>query len=910
MTEPDRQPVGTPFYRRFRPRHGEFVVIALIAAFVVGALGYGLYIVTRISTRYEPLAEAAHGILFEVTAAHLWLEEGADTDMSGSRSAERARLHLARARAFLDAIRHGGQTPGGDRVAAVVDPALARQLARMDTLLSSFEALAREHFPATRSRPWPGLAAATDSVYDALTRVAAKVHTQAQTAMDRSLRTFRHDLLALLLASLVLGVVAVTYVRRAETRKAADRAALEREIGERRHAQEGLDRAQAIAHLGHWEWDPHGGAVTFSNEMLRIMGVPRERMRGGYAGLLAAVHPDDRPALEAHVHALRAGAEPAPFTHRMLRPDGTLRHVRAQLGLAGEGDRQRVVGTVRDITTGTEAQAAAAASEARYQHLFNHMAQGMVVYDDQVNVTAVNPAAARMLGTTREQLTGASLKDPLFSAQREDGSTVGYDDCPVIVALRDRVPVVGEVLGITPAAGGPPTWVLLDAVPQIDDGPRPVEVHVTLTDITEQRRLEEEYRHARRMEALGTLVGGIAHDFNNILTSLQGSLHLARRRLGDNNAVLEKLDIAERLGQRAADMVAQLLAFSRQRKVALGLCDLTAVVRDAVTAARAGMPERIAIQGVLPEAALTVRGDANLLQQVLVNLLFNARDALEGRARPVIAVTLGVIDATPALRRPHPDLPGGRLALIAVSDNGCGIPQDHMEKLFEPFFTTKEVGRGTGLGLAMCYGTVRAHGGVMEVDSREGEGTTFRVLLPLAAVAKAELPAPDPAQVPRAHPGETILLADDEELVRLTAREVLRDLGYEVLDAADGETACTLFDGDPGRVTLALVDVVMPRLGGVEAVRRMRARRPDLPVIFTTGFDRGSVLADAEAWQPVVVLSKPYPMARIGWQVRALIDGERGPASPPSPPEPPKTAPDKRQKKSATRPLSQGGRRC
>ncbi len=851
------------------PLYGEYVLIVVLAVFMVSALSYGLSIVSQITNVHEPAAVVTQSIRYELTASHLWLEEGVGHDSSSAEAERNAYFHLNRAEAYLTAMRMGGTTPSGEILTPSTDPNMKKRLDRMADLMAQFRHLTGRHFPATEHSP--SLAAETDHVYRALIRAAADAHQEAQAKMDAALATFRRDLMLMIAASILIGLGAIIYVRGFELRKARYRTKLEREIAERKDAQESLDRAQAIAHLGHWEWELDTGLFTCSDETRRILGVGENGLTS-YPEYLAAVHPDDREILDEHIRTLDENTEQEQFDHRIIRPDHKTHYVRAQLAVTHTGRGQRVVGIIRDVTVGKVAEAAVADSEARYQHLFQSMAQGVVMYDASGNITSANPAAEAMLGTTLGKMTGRRPADPFMGAINEDGTPLTPDMHPMRVALREGRPVTDRVIGIYDKVSTHYRWLLASAVPQFQHGGQvPTQVHVSYTDITEKRRMEDEFRQARRMEALGTLVGGIAHDFNNILTSLQGILHLARRKLDDPEAVAARLTTAEQLGQRAADMVTQLLSFSRQRKVALSIIDFTQVVQDAVNAARGSVPEHILMQGAVPDKALEVHGDANLLQQVIMNLLLNARDALADNPNPVIGITLGVVPADAELRRLHPDLPAGHCALLAVTDNGCGIPQKHMDKLFEPFFTTKEVGQGTGLGLAMCYGTISAHGGAMEVDSRVGEGTTFRVYLPLANLRTAPVPTEE-RDAPRARRGETILVADDEELVRLTAVDVLADLGYTVLAAEDGEQAVQLFNDHP-ELHLALMDVVMPKLGGVEAVKRMRDIRPELPVIFTTGYDRDSVLTDVDDWQRMIVLTKPYPVARIGWKVRELIDG-------------------------------------
>jgi len=393
-------------------------------------------------------------------------------------------------------------------------------------------------------------------------------------------------------------------------------------------------------------------------------------------------------------------------------------------------------------------------------------------------------------------------------------------------------------------------------------------------DMTELQKLEEQLLQSQKMEAIGTLVGGIAHDFNNMLAAISGSAYLARTTLADEPEFAgSRIEDIELLSQRGADMIRQLLVFARKDRVEMRPLNLTSYCKESLKLARSGIPESIELESLIDAGDFTVRGDATQLQQLLMNLLNNARDALDGKPEPRIVCSLQAHCFDAQQLATQPQLQGKQWVRLSVRDNGSGIAPERLNKIFEPFFTTKEVGRGTGLGLSMVYGAVQRHEGLISVESEEGVGTVFHIDLPLVALAPAEAKA----TAVRAHrgAGEMVLLVDDEESVRRMTTEVLKRLNYQVITASDGSEALALFEERQGKIDLLFADLVMPKMGGLELAEYLRRQRPDLPVILATGYDRNEVIGNLGQignGRRIAVLNKPFSIAGLSQQLRELLD--------------------------------------
>ncbi len=392
-----------------------------------------------------------------------------------------------------------------------------------------------------------------------------------------------------------------------------------------------------------------------------------------------------------------------------------------------------------------------------------------------------------------------------------------------------------------------------------------------LADITRELNLEEQYRQAHKMEAVGQLAGGIAHDFNNILQAILGYGQLLRDGLDDGGREREFLDEILKAGERAATLTQQLLAFSRRQVIRLEPIDLNRVIEHLLKMLRRLIGEDIRLEFIPGSRLGTVPGDVNMLEQVLVDLAINARDAMPGGGVLTIETRNVLIDSDYCAVHPGPA--PGRYALLSVTDCGHGMDQQTLSHIFEPFFTTKPEGKGTGLGLAMVYGIVSQHNGIIRAYSEPGRGTAFKIYLPICEEKAAEIGN----LIAGAAVGgdEKILLAEDDPMVRNLTVRILEQAGYTVLTAADGAEAVEVYRRRAQEVDLLILDMVMPRRSGYKAWQAIRKNRPDIPVLFTSGYSENAVHTNFILKQGLRLIQKPYLPDALLRAVRDILDNDR-----------------------------------
>ena len=394
---------------------------------------------------------------------------------------------------------------------------------------------------------------------------------------------------------------------------------------------------------------------------------------------------------------------------------------------------------------------------------------------------------------------------------------------------------------------------------------------VTVTDMTKRAQAEGVLRAAQKMQAIGQLTGGIAHDFNNLLTVILGNLEFVHAKLKGDGPLQRRIERASGAAQRGAALTSQLLAFARKQPLAPAAIDLAAVMPDLVPLLRRTLGEHIDVRYVETAGLWPAMADAVQLESAVLNLALNARDAMPGGGRLTIELANKVLDEDYASN--HAEVVPGDYTMLAVSDTGHGMTPDVVARVFEPFFTTKPDGKGTGLGLAMVFGFVKQSGGHVNVYSEPGEGTTIRVYLPraLTAARPVSQPSQGPVDLPRG--SATVLVVEDDAAVREIATAILDELGYRVLEAADGEEALRVFGLHAADIALLLTDVVLPgKLRGREIAERVTAIRPEVKVLFMSGYTENSIVHQGRLDDGVELIGKPFKREQLARKVAAVLE--------------------------------------
>jgi PAS domain S-box-containing protein len=546
---------------------------------------------------------------------------------------------------------------------------------------------------------------------------------------------------------------------------------------------------------------------------------------------------------------------------------------------AGEDRPYAAVTSFTDITDRLAAECELRQSEERYRAFVEHASEGVWRAEftepipvglpvetivplllERAYVAECNSAFARMYGYEQPgEMIGIRVTE-VHSA--DDPRTVEYLTTCVQNGFRAM-----ETESVERDREGRTKYFMNNWVGIIEDG-KLVRIWGTQRDITDRKVLEEQFRQARKMETAGRLAGGIAHDFNNLLTAILGMSDLLLGDLAPGDPHRSDVEEIKRAASRAASLTRQLLAFSRRQVLQPKILDVNAVVRATETMLRRVIGEDINLVTDLATDLGLIKADPGQLDQVILNLAVNSRDAMPRGGN--LAITTRNARIEPSTGGMESIMPPGRYIALSVSDTGTGMSPEIQRHLFEPFYTTKEPGKGTGLGLATVYGIVKQSGGYIFADTEPGRGTTFRIYLPRAQ-GKAEEPDTLQTHVPETVAAGTILLVEDEEAVRKLARRVLEGSGYKVLEARDGKAALNAVAAHPGPLDLVLTDVVMPGMSGQELSARLVAQRPGLNVLYVSGYTDDAILQHGRLLPNTAFLQKPFSPATLVSKVQEVL---------------------------------------
>jgi PAS domain S-box-containing protein len=622
--------------------------------------------------------------------------------------------------------------------------------------------------------------------------------------------------------------------------------------------QSQLTEAQRVACMGSWSFDLQTNTGTWSDELYRLLGFEVGEPVS-FTTFVRCVHPDDRADFVAAADTCRKTGMPFESTHRVVRQDGVVRtfQQRVEIDCDSAGQPVRLFGTAQDVTEQKSAE-----EMLRQQAQLLDLAHDAIIVRDYVDhrITFWNAAAERIYGWTAAEAIGQRIGELVY----EDAETFQR----ILESLANTGEFRGEVNLITKDRRAVVVNVRSTVVRDADGMPQSV-LSIN-TDITDRKKLEQQFLRAQRLESIGTLAAGVAHDLNNILVPILMAAPLLREEqsLEDRENLLS---LVEASAERGASIIKQVLTFARGVDGERLLMQPAYLIKDVAKIIQETFPKSIIVRANYNDNLRTICADLTQLHQVLLNLCVNARDAMpDGGNLNISAENFDVDEHFAAMT---PGATAGPHVVLQVTDTGTGIPRAVLSKIFDPFFTTKEVGKGTGLGLSTVVGIVRSHGGFVNVYSEVNHGTTFKVFLPASDSGDTE-PAPAKAAIPRGN-GETVLLVDDEPSIRDVGSALLTHHGYNVVTAEDGPTALARFAAQKDAIDIVVTDMVMPFMHGTVLIRALRKMRTDLPVIATTGRGEEYDTSELEALKVGSCIAKPYSQEVLLTALHEVLNATR-----------------------------------
>jgi two-component system cell cycle sensor histidine kinase/response regulator CckA len=611
----------------------------------------------------------------------------------------------------------------------------------------------------------------------------------------------------------------------------------------------------------------HARLVEVNDAMVRMYGHTSEEELLG-TQLSGTFDLADPRSLDFFRSFVRSGYRTVELeSHELDRVGAPHWFVNNLLGVVEDGLLTAIWGTQRDVTEQRRSDEAVRATREHLEALVEASPLPIVALTVAGEVLSWNSAAETVFGWTAEEAVGRRLL--CVPAEKQ----VEFDQ------YRGKVLAGAGFTGhetVRVRRDGSRIDVSISTAPLRDAAGEPVGLVATYVDISDRKRAEEalhqsqeQLRQAQKMEAVGRLAGGVAHDFNNLLSAILSYSEMVLADLPEGHPSRDDVEQIRQAGGRAAELTHQLLAFSRRQLLQLRALNLNTIVASVDRMLRRVIGEDIELRTALEPALGHARGDAGQLEQVLMNLAVNARDAMPTGG--VLSITTANVEVGETGAAPWPELAPGSYVTVALADTGVGMTPDVQERIFEPFFTTKGPGHGTGLGLSTVYGIVAQSGGHVFVNSKPGRGSSFTICLP-AHPADPEHAAAQPLRPAVRGGAETVLLVEDEELVRQLTREILRRTGYRVLEACDGVDALGIVREHPGRIHLLLTDVVMPRMSGHELVELARPLRPDMRILYVSGYSEEAIARQGQLTEGIELLAKPFTPGVLTAKIRQLLD--------------------------------------
>jgi len=844
-------PFTIPYYLK---RRLLWPVITLLIGAIVISLMYLRAIQLHTSEYYIPLISASIELRVHTSEFHIWLEEALLEDATPDQAWD----HLVHADAYASVL-HDSISSSHHSSASLIRfslqiPELDRQVQHIMAELKKLRSIGQQRMADPKnSGIGTEIDQSFDKVYADIMQEAQQIETTLRVKTDSDIQYYEHISMAIYVLIALLALLMVALLQHVFKLRASHAALdasnqslnhknseLLQQIAARRQAESKLKDSEArlrtiltAAPDAIITIDAAGEIVEWNHGASKIFGYSEEESIGKAVTMIIP-----EPYRHAHKtgfarHLKGMGSD---LSFGMVREfhgldsDGHKIALEVTLSKWQKADQHFFTAILRDISIRKKAEA----ELRKISACIEQTGESIVITDRRGIIEYVNPAFTRITGYSTAEAIGQSPRilksgnyDSDFYEQMWAKITSGKVWEGRITDRRKDGSFYPAMLTISP----------------VNDEQGNITHFIGIQEnLTELQKLEDQFVQAQKMEAIGTLVGGIAHNFNNALAGMTGNLYLAKSKVSHMPDVVRHIANVEELAMHSAEMVSQLMVFARNDISVKKATPLTGYVKEVMKQLHLFVPEKIDFSFKVSDEDMQVQCDASQLHQIIMNLINNAIHATKGSEQPCISARLDSIANNESLLARHSDLSptASTLARLCIKDNGYGISAEHMEHIFEPFFTIKPVDEGTGLGLAMTYGSVKSHGGAIEVDSEAGVGTEICILLPIAESTKPELIDSD-IEIVQGQ-GETILIVDDEQSVRDTTSDVLSSLGYRTITAVDGEDAIETFRRQADAIDLVLLDVVMPHLGGVQVAPKLAEIKPDVKILFSTGYDMSSSL--------------------------------------------------------------------
>jgi len=593
-----------------------------------------------------------------------------------------------------------------------------------------------------------------------------------------------------------------------------------------------LSQVERITHIGHWSVSLADGALYHSDEIKRIFGYEPSEYALSVEQAINAYHPDDRDAVNRLFNRAVETGQGYEFDLRIVQPSGAVRYVHSKgyTERDASGKVTRLYGVLQDVTDRERAGRALRESEASMKALVDGVQTAIVVYGKEGEILLSNQMAKRLLQPLTTEPFG---KDPPHSAWRfirEGGEPISVEELPASEILRTGQRVENVVVGRRDADAT--TWWLVNGTPVADDNGTIAKAIVSFVDITARKDMEERLHQSDKLNAIGQLAGGVAHDFNNQLTVILSYAELAKRKLDASSPAVAFMNGIISAVHHSANLTRQLLAFARKGNYVVTTVNLDATIADVVSIALHSFDKKIAIEHTTSERPAMVAGDVSQLQNAILNIALNARDAMPAGGALQFATQVVTLDER-SPRAAELNVAHGEYVKVSIRDTGVGMDAATQKRIFEPFFTTKAPGHGSGMGMASVYGTTKTHHGALLVESAPGAGTTISMYLPLAMGRSEQTVGAAPSLAART---ARLLLVDDEEPVAASLGMLLNSHGYLTTSCRGGQEALRHFEQSWRATDLVLLDVIMPDMDGVEVFHAMKQIDPAVRVILLSGY--------------------------------------------------------------------------